>query len=332
MKLIKDKSTKNTSVVKPRKNLSLAAISAFIIIILAAGIFFGLSQVLATESYYVLLNDIPPKTQVNSSMLKEVITAKGTAPQNAITLAEVNQGSVYSKYPLKAGDILTPSNTGITLDSSSGIPEDWVITSFNISADDAVGGNIARGDYFDIIGVSEEKGSQYLFHNVLALALNYNQPSNEVTADGKVIPIGETLQYVIGMPAESAAMLHHTLEKYEKIKLVLSPVSLKYKTRDVSNLTGVFLHDTTTEPVDLFEGTDSSFKPVLRDDNGRPVTIKNCELGLVSPMTLCDQLPKDEIQENTATPNTTNEENTIEQTETDNTQENTESTVPSEKE
>lgn len=300
---------------KPKRNLSIVIIIGVSIVILTGAIFFGLSKILATEKYYVLNKDLPAKTQVLPNMLQEITTAEGSAPQNAINLAQVSQGTIYTKYPLRAGDILSASNTGIEIDTSSGIPEDWVVASFNISADDAVAGNIQKGDYFDIIGVNREEGAKYLFHNVLALEVKYNSAKNTVNAKGEVVPIGETMQYVVGMPAENVATLYHAFARYEKVKLVLSPASLRYKDRNVTNLTNPFLHNNSVDPVDLFEGTDNSFSAVLRDDRGRPVNKANCELGVISPESLCEQLPKIEERDK-ATPVAPQPEITPEPTET----------------
>lgn len=281
-------------IVKPQSNIAKTVLIGIGVVLLSGAIYLGLSNVLATESYYVLASDVPAKTQITSKMLKEITTAKGTAPQNAITLAQINQSAIFTKYPLQAGDIVSASNTGLNLDSSTGIPDDWVITSFNISTDDAVGGNISKGDYFDVIGINSDSGAKYIFHNVLALEANFQAGENTVNAEGKVVQLGETVQYIVGMPADKAAILQHTLTKFEKVKLVLSPNSLKYKDRNVKDLTNSFVANNELEPADLFEGTDNSFSTVLRDENGRPVTIENCAAGVISPNSLCAEIKTQE--------------------------------------
>ena len=278
-----------TANLKPKKNLAMVVGIAVLIVLLAGGVYFGLSNVLATESYYVLNADTPAKTQITETMLKEVVTAKNSAPQNAITIAQIRQGNIFTKYPLKAGDVLSASNTGLSLDTGTGIPDTWVVTSFNVNADDAVGGNITKGDYFDIIGVSSETGAKYIFTNVLALEVNSGQ-STTLNGEGEVTGLGETLQYVVGMPADNVAQLQHALLKYEKIKLVLSPTSLKYKSRDVSPLNNTFQASQDNNTIDLFNGTDNTFSAVLKDGDGVPITIENCEANLVSPEKLCEEI------------------------------------------
>lgn len=285
--------------IKPKRNIGTAIIIGIAIIVVSIIIFVILNKVLAKESYYVLNQDIPAKTQVNETMLKEVVTSEGTSPQNAINIQQVRQGSVYTKIPLKSGDILSASNTGINLDASTGIPDDWVVTSFPIDPKDAVAGYVRKGDYFDIIGVDDENGSKYLFLNVLALDVvyegsGYKEFNEAATSDTSEL---EGVQYVIGMPSADAAKLHYALAKYEKVKMVLSPASLTYKYRDVSDLEEPFFVDNDTIPSDLFDGTDAAFTPVLRDDNGRPVNHKNCKADKITPKELCDQLPEEVTEE-----------------------------------
>lgn len=295
MKIKKGNVTVSSGSNGTNKNLITTILASVLTLALAIGIFFVFSIALAKESYYVLNQDIPAKTQVTESMLKEIQTAKGSAPQNAISIQQVRQGTVFSRIPLKTGDILSASTTGLDLDSTNGIPDDWVIVSFNISADNAAGGNISKGDYFDVIGVDPEQGSKYIFFNLLALEVNYTQGENKVTSDGKVVPLGEQLQYVVGLPADQAPILLHVFEKYKSVKLAISPVSLKYKDRNLNGLDKIYNASNNLPAVDLFKGTDNAFTPVLRDSKGLPVTQDNCTAGKVTPDTLCanlDKLPK----------------------------------------
>lgn len=284
--------------IKPKKNLSLSIGIGLLIAILSVAIFFGLKTAFETEDYYVLSQDISSKTQITETMLTKVTTSKGTAPQNAISIQQIRQGTIFSKIPLKSGDVISSSNTGLNVDTNNGIPDDWVITSFTIDPKLSVNGLIKKGDYFDILGVSVEEGSKYLFHNVLALGVQVEGQMYKDATDA--VTSGEVeegmITYIVGMPAEDAAKLHYALAKYEIIKTVLAPASLTYKYRDVSNLVEPFFMDAETVPSDLFEGTDSTFTPVLRDNNGRPVNRTNCEAGKIVPEELCDRL--EELESN----------------------------------
>lgn len=78
---IKNKEIKNSTIAKPKKNLSLILFLGIAIIMISAGICFGLSKLFATETYYVLSSDVPAKTQITKSLLTPQETAQGTAPQ-----------------------------------------------------------------------------------------------------------------------------------------------------------------------------------------------------------------------------------------------------------
>ena len=185
---IVDKS-KNNVQIKPKRNLLVVVSSAVGIVVFAGIVWFALSQLLATESYYVLNQDVGSKTQVSDSMLTKVETAKGTAPKNAITQAQVLEGNIYTKIPLSAGDILTPSNTGLNIDNSTGIPDGWSVTTFSIPTVSAVNGSITKGQYFDIIGVSDSGIAKYIASNILALDVDSGISQAEVTNDSTFVNI-----------------------------------------------------------------------------------------------------------------------------------------------
>lgn len=270
---IVDKS-KNNVQIKPKRNLLVVVSSAVGIVVFAGIVWFALSQLLATESYYVLNQDIGSKTQVLDSMLTKVETAKGTAPKNAITQAQVSGGNIYTKIPLSAGDILTPSNTGLNIDNSTGIPDGWSVTTFSIPTVSAVNGSITKGQYFDIIGVSDSGIAKYIASNVLALDVDSGISQAEVTNDSTQ-SASDIIQITVGMPADKIALLHSALTKYQKIELALAPKSLSYETRDNSYLDGNYSFDDITPGFDLYDGTDSTFSIVKRDENGKPIKENN---------------------------------------------------------
>lgn len=270
---IVDKS-KNNVQIKPKRNLLVVVSSAVGIVVFAGIVWFALSQLLATESYYVLNQDIGSKTQVLDSMLTKVETAKGTAPKNAITQAQVSGGNIYTKIPLSAGDILTPSNTGLNIDNSTGIPDGWSVTTFSIPTVSAVNGSITKGQYFDIIGVSDSGIAKYIASNILALDVDSGISQAEVTNDSTQ-SASDIMQITVGMPADKIALLHSALTKYQKIELALAPKSLSYETRDNSYLDGNYNFDDITPGFDLYDGTDSTFSVVKRDENGKPIKENN---------------------------------------------------------
>lgn len=260
------------------------------IVVCSVALFFvtllGLQKFVQTETYYVLNQDVPTRTQVSPEMLTPVVTSAGTAPKSAIGLDQVQTGQVYAQYPLHAGDILTTSNVGGLQDISVGIPDDWVVTNFSVNADDAVGGRIKRGTYFDIMVATPEK-SFYPFVNVLALdtTISMNTTSSADAADTKEAHAGQTTQYVVGMSPQNAAKLQSIVQKYgSNIRLVLSPRANEYKKPNLSDYSGMFSYD-GKEPIWPGENakgeiTDNTFTGPERDKLGKPVKqLEDCSEG-----------------------------------------------------
>lgn len=245
-------------------------------------------KIFQTETYYVLNQDVPTRTQITTEMMSPVTTSEGTAPEAAIGLEEIQTGNVYTQHPLIAGDILTMSSVGTLEDISVGVPDTWVITNFSVGADDAVGGRIQRGTYFDLM-VATQEGSFYPFVNVLALdtTVDLSGASSADAADTEEAHAGQTTQYVVGMSPENAAKLQTLVKQYSgSLKLVLSPRANEYQKPQLSDYDGVFTYN---QPVDgsiwpgksdLGELTDYTFTDIERDEFGRPVEkIENCSEG-----------------------------------------------------
>lgn len=262
------------------------------IIVVAIAVFFvfaSLAQkVFQTETYYILNQDVPTRTQVTEEMMSPVTTSEGTGPEAALGLDVVQTGNVYTQYPLSAGDILTMSNVGTLDDISIGVPDEWVITNFSVGADDAVGGRIKRGYYFDMMVVTPE-GAYYPFINVLTLdtTVNLNSASSNEAADSAESKAGQTSQYVVGMSPENAARLHIIMARESgNIKLMLTPRSNEYNRPQESQYDGVFTY-TQEEDGTIWPGkspngelTDYTFRDFERDSLGRPISkLENCSEG-----------------------------------------------------
>lgn len=259
----------------------------------AGGIILALFlNLIQTETYYVLNEDVPARAMIYPEMLEPVTVSKGGAPEAAIGLEEVQNGATFTSFPLLAGDILTASNVGGREDMSVGIPDDWVITNFSVGADNAVGGRIQRGYYFDML-VTDESGSFYPFVNVLALdtTVDLSGASSADAANTEEAKSGMTSQYVVGMSPENAAKLHSIVAKYTDIKLVLSPRANEYQKPNMQDYTGIFNYNVGDAPVNLGEGTDYTFTYLERDGFGRLVEeLKNCGEGnaVINDDELCE--------------------------------------------
>lgn len=274
MELKKNKKTKVTFNAKKdgsKKNLVLMGGIATAVIFCSILLFNLLSSLFSTEVYYVLNQDVRSKQQITYDMVTPQETAEGTGPANAISMEEIQRGNVYSKYPLYASDPILRSNSGPATSINAGIPDDWSITSFTINSTDAAGGILGKGDYADLMGVSDEKGgAQYILNNMMILEVTFlNQEYDGNSLNGPVV--GEVIHYTVGLPPEYVAFLHDALNDYENIKLVKAPYEVNYTERDLAKLKGSFNYDERTGNLDVFEGSDPAFTEVKRDANGKPI-------------------------------------------------------------
>lgn len=268
----------------PKINLRSNKFLIAILFIVAAVVFVGmlglLKNLYETETYYVLKEDVGTRSKISADMLQAVTTASGTGPKAAKTVADVQKGFLYSKYPLLKGDILTNSNVGPFQDISAGVPDEWVVTSFGVPADSAVGGRIRRGVYFDMM-VAQQEASFYPFVNVLALdtSISLNSASSANAANTSEAKNGQTSQYVVAMPPGDAARLQQIMAKYSgNIKLLLSPRQNEYAAPRLIDYNGEFKYEGT--PKNMGKGTDYTFSTVERDEFGRPVgDDSNCSVG-----------------------------------------------------
>lgn len=272
----------------------------------AAGTLYILSSYTKQDTYYVLNTNMPSRTQITSADLQPVTTSQGSAPQNAIGLDVINQGSTYTKYPLQAGDVVSASNAGSLDTINEGIPDNWVVTSFSPGDADPIVENLQRGDYFDIMITNAKKQDQksnpddsdmsniaigqYAFRNVMVLdnpmstTANANSDSaNSATAQTQ----NSTQMFIVGMSPKNAAMLAYITGNYAT-KLVMSPKQTSYA--DPSTLDALYKtfnfndylgeHQTGIMPsncVDSSTGeeikedcTDNTFAPQERDEFGVP--------------------------------------------------------------
>lgn len=213
-------------------------VTIVIAVLTAGGMFFLLNSVASTTTYYVLNQQVPARTQVTPEMLQSVVTSAGSAPANALTVADVSAKPTYTKFALNRGDILTSSNTGGLTPIAAGIPDTFVVASFTAPAENAVAGRIQRGNYIDVIAVSSDpttgdERAKYVLRNVLVLDVNpdLSSVSEAATADGSdpnatasdsaAARGGIPSLYTVGLSPDDAAKL--ALVANDTIHVVLSP-------------------------------------------------------------------------------------------------------------
>lgn len=271
--------------VEQRKNKLLYALIASLFIIVFVGVLFLLKGVYQTETYYTLNADVPTRTQVSADMLSPVTTSQGTAPVNALSISDIQAGGVFTKFPLNSGDILTKSNSGALDDIATGVPDTWVVTSFGVSADNAVGGRIRRGDYADMM-VANAKGAFYPFVNILVLdtSVSLSNASSSNAVNTQEAKAGQTSQYTVaGTPGDMAKLQQVIKSNSADIKLVLSPRQNQYNPPALASYSDsgkMFTFNISDGPANLGKDTDSTFTAPKRDAFGRPVnTTKSCSSG-----------------------------------------------------
>lgn len=286
------KKTGGSGTLNLRNNNIIYAAILLLMVLVLIGSFTLIRNIYQTETYYVLNQDVPTRTQISPDMLSPVVTSEGSAPINAKGVADIQGGGVFSRFPLVAGDILTNSNVSMDGqgDIANGIPDTWVVTSFSVGADNAVGGRIRRGDYFDML-VADSDGSFYPFVNMLALdtTVSLSSASSNAAADTEEAHAGQTTQYVVGMSPGDAARLHQVVDAYGgSLKLILAPRQNQYAAPQLGEYSGVFLYepdrgfvDETNSPKNMGEGTDYTFSPKDRDEFGRPLNneVESCSPG-----------------------------------------------------
>ena len=273
VKKVNKKVNYNPSKEGSRKNLVLVSGAAVLVIVISAVIFMTLTSLFSTESYYVLNQNVKSKQQITPEMVVARETAEGTGPVHALTMEEIQRGGVYSKYPLFAGDVVANSNAGPLSGTPLGIPDDWSVTSFTINSTDAVGGILGKGDYADLLGINledQEKGAQYIFHNMLILEVKFLNEEFVGALDGQTI-VGEVMHYTVGLPADDVAYLHDALNSFEIVKMVKAPTEVNYQDRSLSDLNKLYKYNIDIGNIDVIEGTDPTFTEIERDENGRPI-------------------------------------------------------------
>lgn len=276
----------------------------FLIVLVAVIVFVTFAKVtqstFRTETYYVLAGEQTTKSVdaldiITPEMLVPVTTSEGGSPNNALPASEFQDPAnpKRAKYALNGGDILTRSNTIDESDESAmtfGVPEDWVVTNFSVPADDAVGGSIERGTYFDIM-VATPEGSFYPFVNVLTLrtTVNLNEATSPDAIETEESQSGMKSQYYVAMSPENAGKLHSIIKTYpENIKLVLSPKANLYQPPQLSDYTGMFRYNAGSDtPIAI--GPEADNTEETQEQQSAPEQIEtpanNENMDLVEPET-----------------------------------------------
>lgn len=241
-------------------------------LLVCIGFFTILSQTISQTTYYTLNQNVPARTLIKPDMLKEVKATNGTQPKNALSVGDVQNGDVYAKYSLDSGDILTPSNAGPLAPVNAGIPKNFVTVSFSVPAENAVAGNLKRGDYVDIIAsngnaTDSSARAQYVLRHVLLVDVlsdpksmsssgdNSSSSSKSSSSDKDSSGSGVASLYTVAVNQTDATKI--ALLNGVNILLALSPADGAGTPSNIySNGSEVFGNDKVG---DSGKGTDPSF-------------------------------------------------------------------------
>lgn len=113
-----------------RKN-GIVIISIAVIAVILFGTLIAVSQrFLAIEFYYQTKESVVSGQIITTDMITEVAAREGTAPQTAISLADIQSGVVKSKYDMSAHEVLTYNNMEISGNVNSAISTNNMSKSF----------------------------------------------------------------------------------------------------------------------------------------------------------------------------------------------------------
>lgn len=123
------------------------------------------------STYYVMKADVAAHTQVTMGMLTPVSTSATGVPPTALSLNQFAKGNLYTKIPLKAGDVVSSSVVGQFQSLTSILPSGFMIASLKVAPENAVGGRIKSGDYIDIAAINStgHAVAKIVLHHVLVL-------------------------------------------------------------------------------------------------------------------------------------------------------------------
>lgn len=125
---------------------------------------FGALSILGSAAdrvpYYVATADMAAGTQITADLVTEKTAPADSVPPTALTLADIQNNTIFAKVALPQGSVIQLSSItqegGLTAD----LPEGFVLTTFVVPPENAVGGRVSRGSYVDIAAVSGDSGSK----------------------------------------------------------------------------------------------------------------------------------------------------------------------------
>ncbi len=280
----------SNSVLKGRWMVWLLAL--FFALIAGVGTLLIVGKAANRVSYFVVVADIPARTQITPDLVAEIPVTEDALPPTALTANDILGGTEFSEVPLQQGDILTTSVTGPLQKITYKLPKDFVAASLALSPERAVAGKVKAGDYIDIAAVNDDRAKIVLQH-VLVLDVTIspssigsaanadpNDPDAQPGPEAAQVRGGIPQLYTVGVTQDDFAKL--ALIANDSLQVALSPEKTPSSTDASADRDEVFNGDGVS---DSGAGTGSVFSG---EEDGNPDTPGTTPTAAPSPSATSD--------------------------------------------
>lgn len=141
---------------------------------------FGALSILGSAAdrvpYYVATADMAAGTQITTDIVTEKTAPADAVPPTALTLADIQNNTLFAKVALKAGSVIQLSVISKEGGPTADLPDGYVLTSMLIPPANAVAGRVTRGDYVDVAAVIDGT-ARIVMQHVLVVDVTVNPAS-----------------------------------------------------------------------------------------------------------------------------------------------------------
>jgi len=264
----------SSSVLKGRWMVWLLAL--FFALIAGVGTLLIVGKAANRVSYFVVVADVPARTQITPDLVAEIPVTEDALPPTALSASDILSGTEFTEVPLQQGDILTTSVTGPLQKITYKLPKDYVAASLALSPERAVAGKVKAGDYIDIAAVEGDTAKVVLQH-VLVLDVTIspssigsaanadpNDPDAQPGPEAAQVRGGIPQLYTVGVTQQDFARL--ALIANDSLQVALSPEKTPESLDASANRDNMFSRGGVS---DSGAGTGSVFSG---EENGNPET------------------------------------------------------------
>ena len=173
----------------------------------------AVSNVTATVVGYQLINPIVANQPILRENTVPVQIPVDAAPVNMLTGAELGSQTYYARIDIPASQVLTSVIASTATRTSTEIPSDWQVLSFQVPAENAVAGRIGPGDFVNMFVVPPSAMADNdinlavpLFENLFILDARSGPGGDQIEGDPETYT-GIPTTYIVGLPAEMAQLM-----------------------------------------------------------------------------------------------------------------------------